>query len=297
MNLVEDVKDFMEKNSYSQAKTAKMLGISQATFSKWLNGTYLNAENIDSRVLEFVEKKKKREESRNNGVANFADTCMSLEIIDTLDYFRTQRCIGCIFGDAGIGKTKAITEWSKYKTDVILITARPAFSGSKSFAKLLARQLKSKVSGACDDIYTDIINKLKGTDKMIVIDEAQHLKLNTIEDIRSLNDDPETRTTIVFVGNLLVYKKLKGSQEAEFAQLFSRTIITNNKLVTERFELEDIKKVFNVEDDEANEVLLKISKTKYGLRGAVNVYENALNNNDISKKGLLTMARINGIIL
>jgi len=139
------------------------------------------------------------------------------------------------------------------------------------------------------------MNKLKGTDKTIVIDEAQHLSLRTIEDIRALNDDPEIRATIIFVGNLMIYKKLKGSQQAEFAQLFSRTIVTNKNLVTERFTLEDIHKVFNIQDEEANKVLLEIAKTKYGLRGAINVFENSINNNDITKNGLLAMAKLNGI--
>lgn len=292
--LNEQVRKFMEENKMSQVKTAKMMGIAESTFSRWLNGDYPNPENIEPKIEEFFEKYEQRKTS-NKGANGFVYTEMSSEIWNALDYYRTQRCIGCIFGDAGIGKTRTITEWAKDKSDVIVITARPAFSGSKAFAKLLAKQLKSRCYGSCDDIYIDIINKLAGTDKMIIIDEAQHLKLRTIEDIRSLNDDPNTKTTVVFVGNLLVYTKLKGSQEAEFAQLFSRTIVANKSLVTERFTLEDMHKVFNIDDEEANKVLLKISQTKYGLRGAVNIFENALNNGDTSKKGLLAMAKINGI--
>lgn len=293
--LNEQVRKFMKENNLSQVKTAKMMGIAESTFSRWLNGDYPNPENIEPKIAEFLEKAKRREQTLNTGVSEFAYTSMSTEIWNALDYYRTQRCIGCIFGDAGIGKTKTIMEWSKDKSDVVIVTAKPAFSGSTSFAKLLARQLKCRTNGACDDIYIDIMNKLKGTDKMIIIDEAQHLILRTIEDVRSLNDDPEIRTTIVFVGNLMIYRKLKGSQQAEFAQLFSRTIVTNRNLTTERFTLDDIHKIFNVSDEAANEILLAIAKTKYGLRGAINIYENAVNNNDISKKGILAMARINGI--
>lgn len=294
MTMNEQVRKFMEENNTSQTKTAKMIGIAESTFSRWLNGDYPNPENIEPKIAEFFEKYEQRKTS-NKGINKFVHTEMSSEIWHALSYYRTQRCIGCIFGDAGIGKTRTITEWAKDKSDVIVITARPVFSGSKAFAKLLANELKARNYGSCDDIYTDIINKLTGTDKMIIIDEAQHLKLKTIEDIRSLNDDPKTKTTIVFVGNLLVYTKLKGSQEAEFAQLFSRTIVTNKSLVTERFTMEDMHKIFNIDDEEANKILLKISQTKYGLRGAVNVFENALNNDDISKKGLLAIAKINGI--
>jgi len=292
--LNEQIKIYMKDNNLSQSRTARMMGISEATFSRWLKGDYPNPENIEQKITVFLEKTDKRENTDIN-INEFVYTSMASEIWDSLDYYRTQRCIGCIFGDAGVGKTRTITEWAKDKPDVIVLTVKPCFSGSRAFAKLLARQLKSRTSGACDDIYMDIMSKLKGTDRTIIIDEAQHLVLRTIEDIRALNDDPEIKATIIFVGNLMIYKKLKGSQQAEFAQLFSRTIVTNRNLFTENFTLEDIQKVFHLEDSEANEVLLKIAKTKYGLRGAINIYENALNNDNISKKGLLMMAKVNGI--
>ncbi len=293
--LDEQVRNFMKVNNLSQSKMSKMMGIGESTLSRWLKGDYPNPENLEPKIVEFLEKSEKRENANTYTTGKFVVTKMSAEIWNSLEYFRTQRCIGCIFGDAGIGKTRTVMEWSKDKFDVIVLTVKPCFSSSRAFAKLLARQLKSRTSGACDEIYVDIMNRLKGTDKTIIIDEAQHLSLRAIEDLRALNDDPEIQATIVFVGNLMIYKKLKGSQQAEFAQLFSRTIVTNRELVTERFTLDDINKVFKLEDDEANEILLKIARTKYGLRGAINVFENASNNNDITKKGLLMMAKVNGI--
>ncbi len=41
--------------------------------------------------------------------------------------------------------------------------------------------------------------------------------------------------------------------------------------------------------------LLGVCKSKWGIRGATNVYENAINNEDISVDGLFAMARTLGI--
>ena len=68
---------------------------------------------------------------------------------------------------------------------------------------------------------------------------------------------------------------MKGSGKADFAQLFSR-IGMRREVLTVTITLEDIKKVFAEAclDSEALELLYKIARTNYGLRGAVNVFVN-----------------------
>ena len=84
----------------------------------------------------------------------------------------------------------------------------------------------------------------------------------------------ESGVGIAFVGNDEVYTKLKGSGRADFAQLFSR-IGTRKQVLTSTLTKDDVKAVFsNVEDPEAQQLLYKISRTNYGLRGAVNVFVN-----------------------
>lgn len=53
--LNEQVRKFMEENKMSQVKTAKMMGIAESTFSRWLNGDYPNPENIEPKIEEFFE--------------------------------------------------------------------------------------------------------------------------------------------------------------------------------------------------------------------------------------------------
>lgn len=295
MNLRADVKAYIDDNKLSQAKFAGLVGINSGALSSWLNDKYTgNAETVEAPIISFFDKEGKRAEQATIDKIAFADTGISKRISATLEYCRTQNIIGCIYGDAGVGKTATAREWAKDKVDVLYITASVANCNPKPFFKKLARELKSPRSGQLDDIYSEVTEKLAITSKTIIIDEAQHLTLKTLELVRSLND--ETDTAIVLIGNDKVYSKLLGKQQAEFAQLFSR-IGMKLHILTDNFKLADIKAIFETRlDGEANKFILDIAKSKYGLRGAIHVYINASNYGDKSKEGLMATAAHMGIL-
>ena len=295
MDLRANVKTYIKENSLSQSKFAGLVGINGGALSAWLGEKYTgNAETVENPIISFFDRQGKRSEQATIDEIVFAETGISQRISATLDYCRTQSIIGCIYGDAGVGKTATAKEWAKDKTDVIYIAASVANCSPKPFFKRMARELKSPRSGQLDDIYSEVVEKLAVTPKTIIIDEAQHLTLKTLELVRSLND--ETQTAIVLIGNDKVYSKLLGKQQAEFAQLFSR-IGMKLHVLTDNFKLKDIKAIFtSLLDGDANGFMLDIAKSKYGLRGAIHVYINASNNGDISKEGLRAIAATMGIV-
>ena len=103
---------------------------------------------------------------------------------------------------------------------------------------------------------------------------------------------------IALIGNTETYTRMVGKQEARFAQLFSR-IRMNRFYSTHKVTAEDVKALFPklAEDGKTKELtfLHGICQSKWGIRGAVNVYNNAINNEDISHEGLYGMARTMGI--
>ena len=290
------VKAYIEENQLSQSKFAGLVGINNGALSAWLGGKYAgNNEKVALPIANFFEKQGARSEQATLDEIAFAETGISQKITSILNYCRTQGIIGCIYGDAGVGKTATAREWAKDKTDVIYITATVANCNPKPFFKKLAKELKTTRRGQLDDIYTDVVEKLAVTSKTLIIDEAQHLTLKALELVRSLND--ETGTSIALIGNDKVYSKLLGKQQAEFAQLFSR-IGMKMCVLTDNFKIADIKAIFtNRLDNDANKFMLDIAKSRYGLRGAINVFLNASNNGDTSKEGLMAIASTMGIVV
>ncbi len=292
--LIKKVREYMTEKGISQNKMATAVGTSSAVLSQWLNSKYEgDLEEINAKISEFLEKEENRGNLTGAGINDFVETRISTTIWGLLDYIRKRRTVSMIYGDSGVGKTKAIVEWSKNKTDVILITARPTLSTPKEIMKSLAEELKTKTTGTQGDIARGVIKKLKGTDKMIIIDEAQQLTIKAIDELRSLNDDTETKTAIVLVGNHPLYEKINKEEDDELVLLKNRMSVPleiTSKMVTK----EDIEKIFTTKDEEVLDALYKASKTKEGIRGAVEMYIDTIHHvggRTIGKKDLLTFVK------
>ena len=292
--LIAEAKSYMETKKMSQAQFANMVGVSESTISRWLKGDYPNMESVSAKVRLYLDKESLREQSLEAGSIDFVMTNVSKKIWQVLEYSRLQKKLSIIYGDAGIGKTKTAREWAKGKSDVVFVTVTPAFGNQKPFLKLLARTLKTSRTGTVDDLYLDILDRLESRDMTIIIDEAQHLTVKTLEAIRSINDS--TGTAIVLIGNEVVYSKMMGKQQAEFAQLFSR-IGMRSSLSVDMLTAEDVKQIFGTREEQENHYLQEICHSKFGLRGAVNVWVNAANNNNTSVAGLKAMAKQMGIFI
>ncbi len=287
------VRDYMKENNLTQRLLGNMIGFSESTMSRWFKNEYEPRENVDNKVNELMTKDAKRKEIKSVSEIVYAETRISKTITQVLDYCVAQKSPGCIYGDPGVGKTYTTLEWAKGRNDTIILTMAPAIKSMKAVLKRIARALKVKSTGLLDDIYAELEDKLKVTDAIIIIDEAQHLSYSTVENIRILADT--TQTAIVFIGNELVNSRIFGNSSAEFAQVFSRMYMKKH-FQTKQFKVDDIEKVFGVLDAGASDLLLKVAQSRYGLRGAVILFTNARNNNDVTEKGLQAMAKATGIV-
>lgn len=290
--LIDQARKYMEEKKISQAKFAKAVDTSESSISRWLQNDYPNMDSINKKVIEFLEKENARKQSI--GKLDFVMTNVSRQVWNVLEYTRLQKTIGIIYGDAGIGKTETAKHWAQGKSDIVMITVTPAFANPKPFLKLLARAFKTSRTGTMDDVYLDILDRLENRDITLIIDEAQHLTVKSLEIVRSLNDNADT--AIVMIGNEVVYNKMLGKQKAEFAQLFSR-IGMRSSLSTEMLRKEDAAAIFGLESGAELEYLYSICGSRFGLRGAVHVWVNASNNEDTSLNGLKGMAKQMGILV
>ena len=73
------------------------------------------------------------------------------------------------------------------------------------------------------DKVGDIVDKLKSSGRLIIIDEAEHLPYKSLELVRRIYD--KANVGIVLVGMPKLFKNLKG-EKGQYAQLYSRVGIT-----------------------------------------------------------------------
>lgn len=304
------VTKYLEESGLSQAKAAPKMGVSQTALSQWRNSKYDNGniEDIESKLLEFF----RLEDEKNTVIEksmpfrnpqDYIPTSISEDVYRLIQYCHFEKGMVVIHGDAGIGKTKGAEKYARENpTSTIYIQATPSSGTLANTLKLLARALKIPENRSKLDLILDIRDKLEAANKVIIIDEAQHLKYAALEEIRTLSDPNmitgQAGTGIVLIGNTEVYDRMVGKQEARFAQQFSR-IRMNRYYSTSKVTKEDIKLLFPILSEKRMDkeltFLLGISQSKWGIRGAVNVYNNAVNNEHITYEGLFGMARGMGI--
>ncbi len=280
-------------NSANQAATR--IGMSGGTISSIKNGTYKAdpTKQLDKLITYF-----KTKEEAANLTSYDPDIYVKTSISDNV-YSIIRNChlkgglaIAC--GDAGIGKTRAAKQYARdYESSCICITVNPCIKSPKSVLKLLGSKFNVSANSV-DELWLGIVGKLSdGT--IIIIDEAQHLGIKTIETLRSFSDyfDGRGQTLgICFIGNQETVGRLGGKQKAEFAQIRNRTKQTKI-YSSKQIKREDMELLFPqlIGKDMELDFMLKVAHSPEAIRGAVNLFSNAFDNEDISYKGLVGMAK------
>lgn len=279
----------------SQKQASRILGMSDTVISKLRKGTYEgNADEKLDRISRYLEMK---EDLKNTySPSKYVDTYISSQIYDIIKVCHTKGGLSIVSGEAGIGKTKAIKKYViDHPTNSFVITMNPCLTGVKTLLSIIADEIGSEHPYSIPKLYTAIRNRL--SDGMVLIfDEAQHMTLKNIEILRSFSDyfDNMNQTLgICFIGNPETVYRM-GVKKAEFAQIANRA--KQIKVYsTSEIQRSDIEKLFPIlADKNMNaeiDFLYHIAQTPQALRGAVNLFSNAYDHENITYEGLVAMAK------
>lgn len=218
--LQQKLAEFKAKSGMNQTQLARGIGTSPASISMYLNGTYAekggNYETIEPKIEAFLEvqdSKARREEL----VLGFVSTRTTRRIAEAMRDAHEGGEIVVIYGQAGLGKTQAVKNYCE-KHGAILIEANPSFT-ALVLMKKLAASVKLPTSGTLNDLFEETAYRLGGSERLIVVDEAENLPLRALEIVRRLHD--ETGCGLVLSGMPRLVANLRG-KHGELVQLHSR---------------------------------------------------------------------------
>ncbi len=296
LKILEKLENLIEEAG-SQNKAAQLIGISASAVSGIRKGEYTgNVDAVFSKLADYFGVKEEAELTYTE--IKYADTSISHEIYKIIRVCHVKGGLAVACGDAGVGKTKAIRKYAEdYPTNTIVVTMNPCFTGVKSLLLILAAKVGADRSRSIADLWNSISSKLSdGT--VIIFDEAQHMTLKDIEILRSFSDyfnDKGQKLGIAFVGNPETIYKM-GVKKSEFAQIANRTKEIKVYSTTD-IQREDIVKLFPLLNGKNNEIdfLWKIAQTHQGIRGVINLFSNAYDNENYTLAGLRAMANFMGI--
>jgi DNA transposition AAA+ family ATPase len=129
----------------------------------------------------------------------------------------------------------------------------------------LAHELRVTEVGRQDRIARLIKQRLIGTRALIIVDEAQHLSTEMLDQLRAFHDQAEIG--IALVGNSAVIGRLEGGRRSsEYAQLYSRVVMRLNRREPKRADVEALMDAWSVEDAEVRKALRAVAKQGGALR-------------------------------
>ncbi|MDD3012640.1 MAG: AAA family ATPase [Candidatus Gastranaerophilales bacterium] len=229
-----ELKKFMEENSVSSHAVARATGISYTTISLWLNGKYKGkVDKINDAVNNFLLREYERKDICRT---EFIQTKVVDNVFDVAKMCHINSEIGVCIGRAGLGKTVTVREYAKLNTDVILIEADLGYTPKILFGELHKR-LGFEGIGNIYSMMLDIVKKLKNSNRLIIVDEAEHLPYKALELLRRIYD--KAGVGIMLVGMPRLLGNLRG-KTGQYEQLYSRIGVLKE---LKPLDLTDIRKI------------------------------------------------------
>lgn len=232
-------------------------------------------------------------------LTEFVETETSKQILNALTYAMVNNDLAVIYGWPGLGKTRTISHFVEHIENaksghVWLCTISPSV---KTVVPMLgaigeAVGVVARRTGA-RELFDRICSRLATTKRcLLVIDEAQHLDQDALEEIRAIHDS--SGAGIALVGNDLVYKRL-----VKHPQIHSRIGL---RLPLPRPLEADVQalvvaRVGKAADDSAIELLEEIATLPGALRLVVKVLEVCKGKPKVDAKMVRTACKVLGVEL
>jgi DNA transposition AAA+ family ATPase len=155
---------------------------------------------------------------RVEGCEPVAETTVRERINYVLGHAVIHRDIGVIVGPPGLGKTQTTRAYCA-DFSAVMVTALGGRGWPKRVLQDILSQLAQSTQGSQSDLYDRLAATLGSDDRLVVIDEAQHLQTDSLEMLRQLHD--QAPFPMVLVGNPDIAARLQ-TRKAAFAQIWSR---------------------------------------------------------------------------
>ena len=223
MTLTIQVKQLIKDKGFTQAQIAKECGFSGGALSSYFKGTYGgDNDKIEVALQSWLDGQTKKTATFVSA-PDFVDTPTAAKIFADFDFVKMFGKMGVVYGASGVGKTQAARQYTRANNNVWMITARPSICTINEVLYEMALELGiSDAPKRAGKLSRMLKIKLSGTKGLVIIDEADHLPLKVLEELRILQEDSEVG--FMLIGNDKVYTQMQGgfNQRHEFARLWSR---------------------------------------------------------------------------
>jgi DNA transposition AAA+ family ATPase len=264
--LRDDVKK-LQDDGMSFAAQAKEAGIKYGSFTNWVGGTYAgDTQRIAAQVSQWLAARAERKlvSDRVRAAPDFVETPTARDIIAQLTYVQATPDIMVVVGVPGIGKTKAAEQYQKTNPNVFMFTALSSMKTAFGMLEELAFTVDVNERRATR-INRAIGMKLKGRKSLIIVDEAQHLTGDALDELRAFHDLWDCG--IAMIGDMRLHTRIHGKgRDGNLAQLSSRVGMRIKQLRPRTEDIAMIASAWGILDPKVMRLVQKIGLRDGGLR-------------------------------
>jgi DNA transposition AAA+ family ATPase len=198
---------------------SRAMNVQETRLSQWKNGRYNGTVEPIERAAEAFLRREKEKQAANIKKAPFVMTSVAARVFEIARICHIDGEVGVATAEAGHGKTYAVKQYARMNPDVILIEADQGYTACALFTSLHRMLCSHNGREQLHDMVEDVIERLKGSGRLIIVDEAENLPTKALDLLRRVYDKAEVG--ILLTGMPRLEANLRGKR-GEFAQLHSR---------------------------------------------------------------------------
>jgi hypothetical protein len=214
---IERAQAWMTDRNFSQAALARLSRVAASTLNQILHGGYITSP---SKQLASIESAMRHADETTSDTASPVETSVFKLAQTACMMARRYRNFAVLSCWVGTGKTFAVKHYAKTHPNTHLIEADPTLT-QQILVKMLARRvLGVEGKGGMADRFNAVVEALKNTDSLLIIDEAETLTAKQLHLLRRLRDLANVGILLCGTENLTGIIKPEFGQ---FEQIRSRT--------------------------------------------------------------------------
>lgn len=217
IDLIQRIQAWIDAHGYSQAALARLARISASSLNQILKGSYATPP---APLLRKVEHAMQHAEATASDVLAPVETSVYQLAITACKMARQYRNFAVLSAWVGTGKTYALRHYARTTPNTHMVESLPTMT-SQSLVKRLAADVAGYTGrGSIDDRLMAVVEALRNTDSLLIIDEAETLTPQPLHILRRIRDLAGIGIVLAGTEHLTgIIKPLHG----QFDQIRSRT--------------------------------------------------------------------------
>ena len=257
---------------YTNTNIARASGVAPSTLSQFLSDSYPGDVNKVAISLQNWLKNHEEIAALTEQLGRddaFIKTETASRMWHVLRYCMAAGDMGAIIGAPGMGKSVTAKAFCRQDARAYYLSMSPSSGDIVPCLVKVSQVLNRSAHSQARYLRAVIDDELRKEKSLVIVDEAQHLTVRALEELRAIHD--ETAAGLVLMGNKMVVSRLSGpAQAAQFAQLNSR--IGMKMSVTSRPPEADVRQIaegLGTFGEPGMNFLIRVSKKHGALRSVV----------------------------